>query len=328
MMNVLFLAVLFLCDNAIAQEATIKNPIAPKGQDPWVVQYDQTYYYCYSHKGSIWINRHHTLQGVCQFNGKSIWTPPAGKPYSQEIWAPELHNIRDRWYVYLAADDGNNANHRMYVLKSETNDPMGNYTFMGKMSDATDKWAIDGTVLKHARSLYFIWSGWEGDRNGQQNLYIARMKDPKTIIGKRVLISKPEYDWEKIGNPLINEGPQVLKNKGKVFVIYSASGSWTDDYCLGQLKLIGSDPLRPESWTKSRTPVFSGTETVFSPGHASFVKSASGKEDWIVYHTAKHKGAGWDRDINIKRFTWDIDGNPVFGYPESKGVLIPAPGNK
>ena len=53
MMNVLFISVLFLCGNAIAQQATIRNPIAPKGQDPWVVQDDQIYYYCYSHKGAF-----------------------------------------------------------------------------------------------------------------------------------------------------------------------------------------------------------------------------------------------------------------------------------
>jgi GH43 family beta-xylosidase len=312
---------------AIAQQATMTNPIATHGQDPWVVQYEGAYYYCYSHNGSIWINRHQTLQKACQFKGKRIWTPPAGTSYSKDIWAPEIHNIGGHWYVYFAADDGNNANHRMYVLKSQTNDPQGRYTFMGKISDATDKWAIDGTVLEHAGSLYFIWSGWDGDENGQQELYIAKMKDPKTIVGKRVMISEPEYDWETIGNPYINEGPQVLKNQGTVFIIYSASGSWTDDYCLGQLQLRGSDPLKHGSWKKSRKPVFSGTGTVFSPGHASFVKSPNCKEDWMVYHTAKHKGAGWDRDINIKRFTWDIKGDPVFGDP-SKGVMIPTPGSK
>ena len=25
---------------------------------------------------------------------------------------------------------------------------------------------------------YFLWSGWPGKRNGQQNLYIAPMRDP------------------------------------------------------------------------------------------------------------------------------------------------------
>jgi len=309
----------------VTNKTTIKNPVAPNGHDPFVIQKNKLYYYCYSYEGSIWINKHRTLQEAVQFKGKNIWTPEQNMPFSLDIWAPELHFLKEKWYVYFAADDGENENHRMYVLESKTADPSGEYVFKGKIFDSSDKWAIDGTVLECSGELYFIWSGWEGNRNVQQNLYISKMKNPKTITGLRMLISEPEYDWEKIGRPLINEGPQVLKNKNQIFIIYSASGSWTDNYCLGQLKLSGDNPLEPGSWTKSRTPVFSGTGTVFSPGHASFVKSPNGKEEWIVYHTAKQKGAGWKRDVNIKKFTWDINGNPSFGYPESKGIEIPAP---
>lgn len=304
---------------------TITNPVSPHGADPWVVRKDGMYYYCHSRNGSIWVNTNRTLQGAVRFAGRKVWTPPSGKPWSKELWAPELHFLRGKWFIYVAADDGDNANHRMVVLESETADPLGNYLFRGKISDASDKWAIDGTVLELDGKLYFVWSGWEGVVNVQQNLYIAPMSDPTTISGPRRLISEPDRDWERIGRPFINEGPQVLQHNGQTFIIYSASGSWTDHYCLGRLRLVGVDPLAPKAWIKCRTPVFGGTATVFSPGHASFTKSPDGQEDWIVYHTARHRGAGWDRDINIKPFTWAIDGNPVFGYPESKGVPIPAP---
>ncbi|MBN1292309.1 MAG: glycoside hydrolase family 43 protein [Candidatus Latescibacteria bacterium] len=308
-----------------AEVHTIINPVAPDGHDPWVTQKGGVYYYCYSQKGGIWVNRSRTIQNAVQFRGIEIWRPEPGTPYSKEIWAPELHNIRDRWYVYFAADDGKNENHRMYVLESDTGNALGKYTFMGKIADSSDKWAIDGTVLNFDGNLYFIWSGWEGEKNVQQNLYIARMKDPVSVKGNRVLLSQPDYDWEKIGNPLINEGPQVLHHHSDVFIIYSASGSWTDDYCLGQLRLTGTDPLNPESWHKKMTPVFGSTATVFGPGHASFTKSPDGSEDWIVYHAAKFSGAGWNRNTRMQPFIWDIDGNPCFGYPVSEGVEIPIP---
>ena len=50
------------------------------------------------------------------------------------------------------------------------------------------------------KQLYMIWSGWEGDENGQQNIYIAKMKNPWTIEGNRVQISSPTFDWETIGD--------------------------------------------------------------------------------------------------------------------------------
>lgn len=144
-------------------------------------------------------------------------------------------------------------------------------------------------------------------------------------MGSRVMISSPEYDWELNGHPRINEGLEVLMREGRVFIIYSASGSWTDDYCLGQLELVGDYPLRASSWKKKETPVFARTKDVFGPGHASFVKSPDGSEDWIVYHAARHKGAGWDRDIRMQRFGWSPDGEPYFGSPVTPGVQLPVP---
>ncbi len=311
-----------------AEQNTIRNPVAPNGHDPWVIRQDGLYYYCYSHRGAIWVNSSDRLQDAVQFKGTRVWRPERGKSWSRELWAPELHFLQGRWYIYVAADDGNNDNHRMYVLQSKTNNPAGQYTFKGKIYDSTDKWAIDGTVMQFMGKLYFIWSGWEGDMNVGQNLYIAPMSDPTTISGQRIMISKPEYDWEKIGDPLVNEGPEVLKHGYDLFIIYSASGSWTDDYCLGQLKLVGDDPQKPSSWRKKAIPVLTSSKTIFSPGHASFTKSLDETEDWIVFHTAKHKGAGWDRCTRIQPFTWDSNGDPNIGGILDNNVEIPIPSHK
>jgi GH43 family beta-xylosidase len=309
----------------LGAEGVLQNPIAGDGQDPWVIQKDGYYYSCYSRDG-VWVNRGKTLAEAVQRGGKLVWKPERGQAYSRSLWAPELHFIEGKWTIYVAADDGDNHHHRMYVLESKTADALGEYDFKGKISEASNKWAIDGTVLEQAGQMCFIWSGWAGDVNGQQNLYIARMSDAKTIAGERVLLSEPTLDWERHGRPLINEGPQVLKGpSGRVFLVYSASGSWTDQYCLGMLELTGDDPMVAGGWVKSKQAVFEGTEDVISPGHASFTKSADGREDWIVYHTAKYKGAKWNREIHMKRFSWDAAGWPNFGVPLGKGVEFTAP---
>jgi GH43 family beta-xylosidase len=130
---------------------------------------------------------------------------------------------------------------------------------------------------------------------------------------------------EQHGWPDVNEGPEPLWNGEKLFIIYSASGSWTDHYCLGQLTWTGGDPLNPNSWIKKTEPIFSATEDVFGPGHCSFVKSRDGKEDWIVYHSAQSKGSGWRRQINMQRFSWNPDGSPNLGRPISPHTQIPVP---
>jgi GH43 family beta-xylosidase len=294
------------------------NPILPRGTDPWVIRHGAWYYYCGARGGGVFVGKSSSLQTI-GLNMKTVWRPEKDRPYSHEIWAPELHFLNGKWYIYVAADDGRNENHRMYVLQAAGSDPQGAYGLVSLLN-TDDRWAIDGTVLQWKGRLYFIWSGWEGTANVAQNLYIAPMDKPWRIKGTRVLISKPEFPWESNGRPLVNEGPEVLRHGSKTFIIYSASGSWTDDYCLGQLNLTGDDPLNPRNWLKCPQPVFSRTKDVFGPGHASFVND--GPRDWIVYHAAKYSGAGWNRDVRMQPFTWNRDGTPDFGAPISPGMPI------
>lgn len=311
-----------------------ENPVMGDGADPWIVKHtDGYYYYTHTTGNNITIWKSKNLTDLDKGEKKVVWKPAPDAPNRDAMWAPELHFINGKWYIYYAASTGDSSKQRMYVLESEGSDPFGPYhhpegTNFGKIAAPSDKWAIDGTVLELDKKLYFIWSGWEGDVNVSQNLYIAPMSNPWTISGERVEISKPELPWELNGNPLINEGPEVLKNKkGQVFIVYSASGSWTDDYCLGMLSMTGAEPLNRDSWTKKPEPVFKKNPSVnvFGPGHSSFVKSPDGKEDWIVYHAAKFKGAGWNRNVRMQKFEWNKDGTPNFGVPVSVDTLQRVP---
>ncbi|MFM1945446.1 MAG: hypothetical protein RI897_4428 [Verrucomicrobiota bacterium] len=296
----------------------IRNPVMASGADPWVICRGEFYYMCQSRRGSIWVGRFRRLRDLGMAEWVKVWTPEPGTEHSRELWAPELHHLRGRWYIYVAADDGENRNHRMFVLEGDEEDPRLAFRMRGRLAADTDRWAIDGTVLEMpGGGLYFLWSGWEGFENVAQHLYIAGMSDPWTIRGERVRISSPEHVWERRGEPWVNEGPQVLWRGGRLFVIYSASGSWTDDYCLGQLSWGGGDPLDPASWSKKPEPVFSSAGDVYGPGHCSFVRTRDGEEDWMIYHSAKHRGAGWNRRVNMQRFGWTADGDPDFGVPRS-----------
>src|SRR5689334_17322746 len=97
--------------------------------DPYIVKYGDYYYYCLSRlNGAIWVWRSATLGGLdATADKKVIWQAPAEGPFSKEVWAPELHFFEGRWYIYFAADNGENENHRMYVLQSDTDDVFGSY---------------------------------------------------------------------------------------------------------------------------------------------------------------------------------------------------------
>jgi len=313
-----------LAGNTVVRH-TFENPVVARGQDPWVIRWQTSYYFCQSRPDGIWVNQAARLEDIGVDHWKCVWRPPADSAWSKQIWAPELHFLQGKWFIYFAADDGDNANHRMYVLKGTAADPQAPFKFLGKIAAPTDCWAIDGTVLEMSGgNLYFIWAGWPGKNDGIQNLYIAPMSNPWTISGERVCISQPDQKWEQRDFPRINEGPETLWHDGKLFIIYSASAFWDDNYCLGQLTWTGGDVLNPKSWVKQPEPVFARTAAVFGPGHCSFVKSPDGKEDWIIYHAHLAQGTR-ERDVRIQRFDWNPDGTPKFGRPVAPGVPMPAP---
>ncbi len=289
-----------------------------------MIQHEGFYLYCESRlQRSIWIRKSKTILGIGEDHGTQVWTAPTFGGNSDSVWAPELHFLNGKWFIYYAADNGKNKHHRMWVLESESADPLGPYHCRGQIQ--TDGWAIDGTILTlDNNEMFFIWSGWPGQRNGQQNLYIAPMQDPLTLSSSRILIARPEEPWERMAMPIC-EGPQVLRRHGNIFIIYSASGSWTPDYCLGLLVNKTNDVLNPKAWEK-RGPVFQKTEHVWGLGHCSFVKSPCHMEDWIVYHSKSKLSHGWeDRDVHAKRFTWTSEGLPDFGMPGPRGPSPMAP---
>ncbi|MVN21067.1 glycoside hydrolase family 43 protein [Mucilaginibacter arboris] len=339
---ILFLPILFRVCSAQKQQ-TFTNPLLPSGADPYSFYKNGYYYYTNTLQDSLVLWKTKTLADLKTAEHKTIWVPPAGTAYSKEIWAPEFHFIKGKWYAYFAADDGNNNHHRTYVLENASADPFkGKWVFKGKVAAPSDKWSIDSDVFFQNGQQFMVWAGWEGDVNGQQNIYIAKMKNPLTISGKRVKISSPQYSWEENGdlhdpnNPPhvnVNEGPQYLKHGHKIFIIYSASGCWTDFYALGMLTASAkSNLLNPASWKKSPKPVFkqSPENGVYAPGHNSFFKSPDGTEDWILYHanSEPNQGCGRDRSPRAQKFTWTKTGMPYFGLPVKTGVPIPIPSEK
>jgi GH43 family beta-xylosidase len=322
---------------------TFTNPLLPVGPDPWMTSQGGFYYYTNTTGVVITLWKTRSPVDLKNAERKVVWTPPAGKPYSHELWAPELHYLRGKWYVYFAADAGRNESHRLWVIENPSNDPLrGQWILKGKVSDPSDKWAIDASVFEDSGKLYLIWSGWEGQQNGRQDIYIARLKNPWTVAGERTRISSPQYPWERIGDlgsrnhpgdpphVDVNEGPEVLQHRNKIFLIYSASGCWTDAYKLGMLSAAsGSDLLNVGSWKKSPNPVFqtSAENHVYAPGHNGFFKSPDGKQDWILYHANSEpgQGCGSHRSPRAQPFPWGPDGRPNFGTPVALTTALPKP---
>lgn len=326
---------------------TYVNPLLDRGPDPWAILNGDTYYYMHTMQDSLVLWKTKDITDLKQAEKKTVWIPKE-ESNRYHLWAPEIHRIDDKWYIYYAADDGNTDNHQLYVLENPNPDPFdGEFVMKGRIStDPDNNWAIDGSVFENKGKWYMVWSGWQTRRVDTeiQCIYIAEMENPWTLGSERVLISRPELEWErhyineKGWNPphkiFVNEGPQPLKSpKGKyIHITYSASGVWTPYYALGMLSAdTDSELLDPDSWRKSSEPVFrqSPEAGVYGTGHNSFFQSPDRTEYYILYHArdtqVDPEGAGDTRSPRAQPFVWDDNDFPVFGSPLSTKEKLPKP---
>src|SRR5687767_1708288 len=113
MVKILMLVILLLAaflSQAYAQPAgTFTNPLVRSrdAADPWMVYHEGYYYFTATldANGGIWIWNSRTLANLDSGTKVKVHTPGA-KHRSRQIWAPELHFIQNRWYLYYTASDG------------------------------------------------------------------------------------------------------------------------------------------------------------------------------------------------------------------------------
>ncbi|WP_161979290.1 glycoside hydrolase family 43 protein [Streptococcus sp. S784/96/1] len=316
----------------MSKQLIYQNPIVLERADPWVYKHtDGYYYFTGSVPGyqTIELRRAKSLNDLGEkAEVVTVWYAHETGPLSELVWAPEIHYLRGKWYIYFAAsDDAVERNqyhhHRMFVLENESANPMkGEWIEKGQIRTQYESFSIDATVFELEDELYYIWAQLDPRIPGNSNLYISKMANPWTLTGPQKLLTIPEYDWEKIGF-LVNEAPAVIIRNGKVFVTYSASAT-DENYAMGLLWAdANSDLLDGYSWHKSEKPVFVSSEKnrLFGPGHNSFTRNEDDTKDVLIFHARPEKNKEGDpldnpnRHANVQVFSWDENGFPVFGEP-------------
>src|SRR5690625_3167202 len=79
---------------------TFTNPILPSGPDPWAIYHNGYYYYMNTLGDRLAIWKTRDLAYLKSAKKETIWKPPKSGMYSKDIWAPELHFINGKWYIY------------------------------------------------------------------------------------------------------------------------------------------------------------------------------------------------------------------------------------
>ena len=316
------------------------NPFIEERADPFITRgEDGTFYFTASYPAvgdelhgydRIILRKSPTVAGLAAADEKTVWTAHKEGVMSRHIWAPELHFIGGKWYIFFAAARSDDKwDIKPYVLRCKGSDPYNDsWEEMGVVGK-TDKdalsfrcFSLDMTYFEHNGKSYLIWAQIEGD----SSLFMAETtkEEPWKIITEPILLSRPEYEWEKVVYR-VNEGAAVLKTDEKIYVFFSASGTGAE-YCIGRLEAdADAELMKPESWKKATFPVLS-TEMLqgeAGPGHNCFVKDEKG-ELLLVYHArpsshlTKECGTFFDeslydpcRHARIRKISFNESNEPV-----------------
>ncbi|MDQ8184033.1 family 43 glycosylhydrolase [Pelagicoccus sp. SDUM812002] len=303
------------------------NPLILQRADPWIHKHDDGYYYFIATTPQylrIEMRRSETIAGLATAEPTTIWNAHETGPMGNHIWAPELHYLDGKWYVYFAAGDAEEKwRIRMYVLENESSNPLeGEWVEKGQVKTNWDDFSLDATILEHGGKRYYVWAQMDREMGVNSNIYISEMENPWTLKGPQAMLTTAEFSWELMKYK-VNEGPAFLKRNGKIFMTYSVNA--TDrNYRMGLLWADeDADLLDPASWIKSPGPVFQTSEDngIYGPGHNGFTTDEEGN-DILVYHARNYKDLevdslrDWNRHARVKPFTWTDSGFPDFGAPQ------------
>jgi GH43 family beta-xylosidase len=316
---------------------TFRNPIADfDTPDPFITYDKETgyYYSLFTRHNYLELFRCKRVADIIRHGESKIIYRPDGKKDGiwGDLWAPEMHRGSDgNWYIYTSGriTEGKGPK-RMIVLRALSPDPFGDWEFAGMPTP--DIFSIDPTSYIAKDGKQYLCNSRVDNELGQV-LDIYEMKSPTKLDTKRwAQIAVAEKEWELVppyvGDWACVEGGFFVEKNGRLYIIYSANGCWSDHYCLGVLEHLGGDLCDAANWKKHDEPLLTYGNGAYGPGHASFFYSPDGSELWCAYHALKRHNENTEPDtryMNIQRVDFDETGYPVMGKTVGYEADIPCP---
>lgn len=217
--------------------------------DPFVLKtQDGSYYlYCTSAPDGFYCWRSEDL--VHWTDRKMCYTRSSGSWGVDSFWAPEVVYFGGSYYMYYTA---RNAAGSLRIGLAISDRPDG--PFLDKRNEPFFDFgyaAIDANVLiDEDGSKYLYYSRDCSENTGEDGIrrseiYGIRLReDMLAADGEAVRLLTPEQAWElESGNPLWNEGPEMIKHGGRYYLTYSGNCFAGSAYSVGYA--VAPEPLGP-----------------------------------------------------------------------------------
>lgn len=319
-------------------------PLMPERGDPVAIQYEGHYYFMATDdehgQRMLKIRRTDTLASVASAEDHVILSANDSGERSGCFWAPELHKIGDRLFLFFACGSPHWYTVQSHVMELIGNDPLNaNHWSMPmrcKKKDGDnlidDGITLDMTVLNLPCGSYAIWAQrmmhMEENEMGSSDLYIAQIdpQKPWQQISESALLRQCLFSWERIGTEVL-EGPFVLRRQNTVYLTYAAA-LIDHTYCVGMMQIAeSSDPLDMASWQTNSYPLVHrySVPTQIGAGHNSFVQDGYGNDLLMIHAIPMQHYLSNPKDTRrypaFRRVHWDRSGFPRLDMHPQRELL-------
>lgn len=306
-------------------------PVAWHKADPCIGKWKGKYYFISTNdldrEHSIYIREADSIPELVTAQQVKILDAYTYPHLGNLLWAPELHVIQDRLYVFHAGTPQEFIKEQCHVmaLKENGNPMLASDWEMpvrvvrkdGSMLYGDAGITLDMTTFSVKEKQYVCWSQRQFQPVDQGAwLYIAQVNpaEPWKLITDPVLLSMPEYGWAN-NHTFVDEGPFALITDDRVYLSFS-SAAVDSTYVVGMLSADpDADLLNPDNWMKENYPLLSSrsAQEEYGPGHNAYVIDEDGLV-WNTYHA--RPSLDGPRSSGIRRVHFNVEGFPVLDMTE------------
>lgn len=285
---------------APAEIVSATLPIA----DPYILLHNGTYYaYGTSVGNGFEVYYSNDLESWKRSDSLALSEKDSYGSYS--FWAPEVYYIEKekKFYLFYSAEE--------HICVATSDSPLGPFK-QDVQKPIREEVSIDTSVFFDDDGKAYLYFVRFKDGNGNV-IWCAELEENLKAIKEETLtqcIAATE-PWELI-LPKVVEGPSVIKQDGKYYMLYSGNGYTSQDYAIGFA--VADSPFGP--WKKyDKNPILHKYKGLVGVGHGAPFIDKDGHWRYI-FHAHKslteiHPRDAYVVDMSLKDGIITLDGNLI-----------------